>query len=251
MSEHEFPSQRQHTLFFLDQIRDFSPVFLDTEVDATAIVAGRAKAAATGGRRSVVSYVVHAAAGVLRRHPEANAAIDGRIEPRLATFDTVSAKVTLDRILDGRRVVLATVLPDLQSASLADIQARLDQVAAGDPDTAEDFAAIRALRELPPAQAHERFRAAAARLELRPAIVGTFSVTSLGHSVVDSFHSVGGTTITLGVGRIVDRPVVRSGQVTVAPVLRLSLTFDHRVIDGAEAADILTEITAALEAVEQ
>jgi pyruvate/2-oxoglutarate dehydrogenase complex dihydrolipoamide acyltransferase (E2) component len=42
---------------------------------------------------------------------------------------------------------------------------------------------------------------------------------------------------------------VREGRIVVAPVLRLSLAFDHRVIDGAEAADVLTEVKEALESV--
>ncbi|MFE0777756.1 2-oxo acid dehydrogenase subunit E2 [Streptomyces sp. NPDC058861] len=248
MTGRPFPGQRRHTLFFLDQIRDFSPVHLDTEVDATAIVASRRRAREAGARRSVVAHVVHAAAGVLREHPEANAAIHGRLDPTVATYDTVSAKVTLDRHLDGRRVVLATVVPRLEDAGLDAIQEHLDRALADDPDTAERFASVRALGALPWQEALDRFRAAAGLLERRPELTGTFSVTSLGHRAVDGFHSVGGTTVTLGVGRIADRPVVRDGAVVVAPVLRLSLTFDHRVIDGAEAADVLTEIKDALEA---
>lgn len=60
---------------------------------------------------------------------------------------------------------------------------------------------------------------------------------------------MGGTTTTFGVGRVLERPVVREGRIVVAPVLRLSLAFDHRVIDGAEAADVLTEVKKALESV--
>ncbi|MFF2021979.1 2-oxo acid dehydrogenase subunit E2 [Streptomyces sp. NPDC058171] len=247
MTERPFPTQRRHTLFFLDQIRDFAPVHLDTEVDATAIVASRRRAVEAGTRRSVVAHVVHAAAAVLREHPEANGAIQGRLDPTVATYDTVSAKVTLDRTLDGHRVVLATVIPVPEDETLDGVQAQLDRVATEDPDTAERFAPLRALRSLPWREALDRFRTAAGLLHRRPEITGTFSVTSLGHRAVDGFHSVGGTTVTLGVGRIVDRPVVRDHEITVAPVLRLSLTFDHRVIDGAEAADVLTEIKDALE----
>src|SRR5207237_9539413 len=40
----------------------------------------------------------------------------------------------------------------------------------------------------------------------------------------------------LSVGRIAERPVVRDGQVTTAPIRYVSVTFDHRVVDGARAA---------------
>jgi pyruvate/2-oxoglutarate dehydrogenase complex dihydrolipoamide acyltransferase (E2) component len=247
MSTDPAVDRRRHTLFLLEQIRNFAPVFLDAEIDATAITREREQAKQLGIRRSVVSFIVHAAAGVLSRHPQANAAIEGRVRPKIARFDTISAKVTLDKVVDGQRVVLATVIQRLEQSGLADIQEHLDRAAAADPATAPEFAGIRALWALPWRQALEQFRTSARSLELRPAIAGTFSVTSLGHRPVDGFYSVGGTTITLGVGQIADRPVVRDGKVVVAPVLRLSLAFDHRVIDGAEAADVLAEIKQALE----
>lgn len=239
--------ERRHTLYFLETIRDFSPVFLDTEVDATRLLADRAVAREAGQRRSVVTYVLVAAGGVLARHPEANSAYRGGPRPRVATYPTVSGKVTLDRTLGGTRVVLSTVVPEPHTAGPAEVQRRLDRVLEGDPAELPEFAGVRALHRLSWLRGRLRFARAARDLRLRPLITGTFTVTSLGHRPVDGFHSVGGTTVTLGLGRIVDRPAVRDGAIVVAPVFRLSLAFDHRVIDGAEAADVLAEIRTALE----
>ncbi|GLX94066.1 2-oxo acid dehydrogenase subunit E2 [Herbidospora sp. NBRC 101105] len=234
--------ERRHTLFFLEVIRDFSPVFLDTEVDMTAVLAHRAV-----HHHAITAYVLHAAGRVLAKHPEANAAIQGRLRPRVARYPFVSGKVTLDRTLNGRRVVLGTVVPNLHEAAIADIHAHLTRVRHGDPEKLKDFEGVRRLHAAPWALGRRRFRKAARSLRLRPHLTGTFAVTSLGHRAVDSFHSVGGTTTTFGVGRITDRIVVRDGAPAVAPVMRLSLAFDHRVIDGAEAADVLTEVKEALE----
>jgi hypothetical protein len=242
-----FARRRLHTLLFLEEIRDFAPVFLDTEVDATALVAHRTAARAAGRRFSVVSYLLVAAAGVLAEHPEANAAVRGGRRPAVAHFTEVTGKVTVDSTLDGTRLVLSTVVPEPHRAGLEGVQRHLDRVRDGDPATLPDFAGVRALHDLPVDRARRRFRTAARALELRPKVTGTFAVTSLGHRAVDGFHSVGGTTVTLGVGRIADRPVARDGRVVVAPVLRLSLAFDHRAIDGAEAADVLDEIRTALQ----
>ena len=46
----------------------------------------------------------------------------------------------------------------------------------------------------------------------------------------------------LGVGRAVEKPVVINGEITVRPMMVLSLTADHRVIDGAPAAEFLEEL---------
>ncbi|CAO5173205.1 Acyltransferase [Frankia sp. AiPs1] len=247
MTISDLAPQRRHTLYFLRETRAFAPVFLDTEVDMSRVQALR-----SARRHSVVTYVLYAAGRVLARHPEANAAIlDGR-RPRVVRHDAVHGKLTLDKTLAGHRVVLATVLRDLDRLDLDEIQAQVERFRTGDPATMPEFAGVRALHQAGSGRhgwqrAERAFRRVVRPLENRAAVWGTVAVTSLGHGVVDSFHSVGGTTVTLGLGRIVDRAVVRDGQIVVAPVLRLSLAFDHRVIDGAEAADVLAGIRDTLQ----
>ena len=240
--------QRRHTYYFLREIRQFSPVFLDTDIDMTAVQRHRREARDRSLRYSTVSYVLHTASRVLAAHPDANAAISGRIRPRLAYHDRVHAKLALDRDLGGRRVVLAAVLPDLHLADLDGVQRQVSHYRDGDAADMPEFAGVRALHRLPAPLGAFAFRRTVRPLRNRAERVGTFAVTSLGHRPVQSFHSVGGTTITLGLGQVSDRPVVRDGVLAVAPLMRLSLSFDHRVIDGAEAADVLTEIKDALEA---
>ncbi|MCD0451747.1 2-oxo acid dehydrogenase subunit E2 [Actinocorallia sp. API 0066] len=245
MSGPAFPRERLHTLYFLEEIRSFSPVFLDTEVDVSAL---RARQADAPRRLSTLTHVVSAAARVLARHPDANAAVRGGLRPRLVRHPHVNAKITLDKTLNGQRVVLSAVLPDADTADPLALQERIEYFRDGDAADLPEFAGLRALHRLPVVIGRAGFRRVVRPLDRRPERFGTFAVTSLGHRPVDGFHSVGGTTITLGLGRIADRPVVRDGRLAIAPTLRLSLAFDHRVIDGAEAADVLTEIKDALEA---
>jgi pyruvate/2-oxoglutarate dehydrogenase complex dihydrolipoamide acyltransferase (E2) component len=242
--------ERRHTLHFLNEIRPFAPVFLDTDIDMTAIRDHRAAAQAGGSRYSFVAYLLHVAARVLAAHPEANASIQGRIRPRVAKHSSVTGKLTLDRTLNGHRVVLAALLPDLHQASLGDVQRQIDHYRDGDPEVMPEFDRVRTLQRLRWPLGALAVRLGARPLRRREKSYGTFAVTSLGHSPVDGFYSVGGTTITLGAGRVADRPVARDGQVVIAPVMRLCLTFDHRVIDGAEAADVLADIKHGLEGYE-
>jgi pyruvate/2-oxoglutarate dehydrogenase complex dihydrolipoamide acyltransferase (E2) component len=239
--------ERRHTLQFLHEIRSISPVFLGTEVDMTWVRAHRATANERGGRYSTITYLLHTVARVLIAHPEANAAIQGRIRPRIARNDTANGKITLDKTLNGHRVVLSAVLPGLEHMSLEDIQRAVNRLHDADPATTPEFAGARLLQRLPILPGRAVFRLGVRPLRRRPAALGTFAVTSLGHRPVDAFYSVGGTTITLGIGRTADRPAVRDGHLVIAPLMRLSLAFDHRVIDGAEAADVLAEIKEGLE----
>ncbi|MFT4302148.1 MAG: 2-oxo acid dehydrogenase subunit E2 [Desulfovibrio sp.] len=77
---------------------------------------------------------------------------------------------------------------------------------------------------------------------------GTFTITNMAHSVVDFFTPIlkPGETGILGVGRVTEKAVVRNGAIVARSMMGLSLTFDHRVEDGAPAAEFLKTLTEFL-----
>ncbi len=78
---------------------------------------------------------------------------------------------------------------------------------------------------------------------------GVSSLSNLGNSRVDEFSAIIAPpqSSILAVGRLAPRPVVVDGQLVVRPTLRLTLSADHRVIDGALAADLLGRIVTLIE----
>lgn len=91
-------------------------------------------------------------------------------------------------------------------------------------------------------------RARAGRLRLEEVSGGTFTVTNLGAYGIDAFTPIlnPGETGILGVGRIVEKPALWRGEITRRSMLTLSLTFDHRAIDGAPAAAFLQTVVEIL-----
>ena len=79
---------------------------------------------------------------------------------------------------------------------------------------------------------------------------GTFTISNLGSHGIDSFDPIVNApqAAILGVGRIVDRVVAVDGRAEVRPMLDLSVTFDHRVVDGARGAEFLGTLASLLEA---
>jgi pyruvate dehydrogenase E2 component (dihydrolipoamide acetyltransferase) len=73
---------------------------------------------------------------------------------------------------------------------------------------------------------------------------GTATISNLGGHGIDAFTPIlnGSQSVILGIGRIVQRPVVRNSAVAIGHTCVLSLTFDHRVTDGAPAAMLLEAI---------
>lgn len=77
----------------------------------------------------------------------------------------------------------------------------------------------------------------------------TFSVSNLGMFAVDSFAAIifPPHAAVLAVGTVREQPVVRDGQLAVGQVMKATLSTDHRVADGAEAAEFLVEVKGLLE----
>jgi pyruvate dehydrogenase E2 component (dihydrolipoamide acetyltransferase) len=101
------------------------------------------------------------------------------------------------------------------------------------------------------AQARGDLVARARDRKLRPADVseGTFTISNLGMFGVDAFHAIVNTpqAAILAVGRILDRIVAVDGEPAVRPTMTVSLSFDHRVVDGAEGARFLDTLAALIE----
>ena len=87
--------------------------------------------------------------------------------------------------------------------------------------------------------------------KLRPVDIsgGTFTLTNLGMYNVDAFDAVVNTpqAAILSVGRIADRVVPVDGQIVIRPMMVLTLSLDHRVVDGARAAQFLDALAQLIE----
>lgn len=78
---------------------------------------------------------------------------------------------------------------------------------------------------------------------------GTFTVTNLGMYGVDFFTPIINPpeAAILGVGRIVEKPTAVDGKIKIVPVITLTLSYDHRIVDGAPAADFLRKVKENVE----
>ncbi|NMA85790.1 MAG: 2-oxo acid dehydrogenase subunit E2 [Tissierellia bacterium] len=78
---------------------------------------------------------------------------------------------------------------------------------------------------------------------------GTFTITNIGMFGIDTFSPIINQpeVAILGVNRMVDKPVVIDGEIVIRPMMNLSLTADHRLVDGAMAAKFLARIKEIIE----
>ncbi|MGK2885306.1 MAG: 2-oxo acid dehydrogenase subunit E2 [Rhodococcus sp. (in: high G+C Gram-positive bacteria)] len=234
------PNSRWHTLAFLEGNGGRSPVYLGVEVDASAMLARRADTAAA----SIVAQVVAAVGTVWARHPEANSSFTSFGLPFVARHRDVDVKLSFDITVAGTRTVQSAILAAAQNVSATEvtewIAATRTRLEAGDRGP------VRALQFLPGVAGRAAFELATL-LPWGHRSLGTVAVTSLGHRPIRHFYSDGGTTMTVGISRLTETVALVNDTVVSRTVLPLSLTFDHRVIDGALAAEVAADLVSALE----
>ena len=192
--------------------------YLTLDIDMTAALAFREQfnASATDEQRvSINDLVVKACAIALERHPKFNAEFS---EEGLVPHERVNVciGVALD---DG---LIAPALLDCQSKSLG-------RIAVESKDLIN--------------------RAKTGSLKADEYSDGTFTITNLGAFGVETLIGIINPpqAAILGVGSVMPQAVVRDGQVVVRQVMKVALSADHRVSDGAEGAHFIKEIQALLE----
>ena len=110
-------------------------------------------------------------------------------------------------------------------------------------------AGTRSLRELAADLLALVDKARAGRLGPAEMQGGTFTITNLGAYRIDGFTPIINPpeTAILGVGRIAEKAVVVDGKIEARTMCTLSLSFDHRVVDGVPAAAFLARLAELLE----
>lgn len=242
------PDARRHIYHFVNFARLAPTVYIDTEVEMTRVIHRRRQYQAAGLRISYISFLIKTIAEVVARHPEANAVVRPGFIPKIAYYEQITAKFTIDKQMNGERIVLSGLIPQADKQSIEQIQQIIEYYRQHEIDELSELANIRKLQKLPTWIGHLGYRLAMRKLANRPATQGTFTISSLGHRPIQSFHPLTSSTLCFGVGAIEHKPAVFQERLEIRPFMKLSLVFDHRALDGALAADILGEIKQELEA---
>ena len=110
-------------------------------------------------------------------------------------------------------------------------------------------AAIRPFEEISKVSADLVAKARDGKLKPEEYKGGTFTITNLGSYGVDEFIAVINPpeSAILAVGSIVKTPVVVDDEIVVKPIMKLSLTYDHRIVDGGPAAKFLNRVRELIE----
>jgi len=186
---------------------------ITTEVDVTALVARREQLKQQF-RVTYTDMLIEAVAGALAAHPRLRVTVEGDV---ILQHDDINVGIAV-ALEEG------LIVPVVRGADKKSLQ-----------QIAEES---RVLAE----------KARTGSLSVDYVSDGIFTITTLGMYGVDAFTPIINQpqVAILGVGRIVQKPAVYDGQVAIRSMMVLSLTFDHRIVDGAPAAAFLQDVAARL-----
>ena len=190
------------------------------EIDMTEVVALRRRRMAAwerefGVRVSLTDVLTFAVARTLREFPDLNARLEGQ---EIKVLEDIHLGVAVATPAG----LIVPVIRHADQRSLGDIAQQSAQLAE---------------------KAHAR------RLTLDEVSGGTFTLTNLGSYGIEIFTPLVNypQCAILGIGRVAERPVVVPGRIAVRAMMYVSLSFDHRIIDGAPAAMFLQKLKERLE----
>lgn len=193
--------------------------FVVRDVDATALSAEYTRLSpeiekSHGVKLTYTDLLVMLVARVLAKHPRMNASwADGAVR--------LNTDVNLGVAMAARDGVVAPVIHNADKAALDEIAKRRQELT-------------------------ERTRTG--KLQTSDITGGTFTISNLGMYGVDAFTAiiVPPQAGILAIGRIVDRVVVVDGGPGIRPMMTVTLSNDHRVVDGVRAAEFLHDLAAAI-----
>ncbi|MBT2726078.1 2-oxo acid dehydrogenase subunit E2 [Bacillus sp. ISL-75] len=195
-------------------------VTLMDEIDVTKLVTHRKKfkevAAAKGIKLTFLPYIVKALTSALREFPALNTSLDD------ATSEIIHKHYyNIGIAADTEKGLLVPVVKDADRKSVFSISNEINELAVKARDG-----------KLAP----NEMKGASCTISNIGSAGGQWFTPVINHPEV----------AILGVGRIAEKPIVRNGEIVAAPVLALSLSFDHRMIDGATAQNALNHIKRLL-----
>ncbi|SEQ62791.1 pyruvate dehydrogenase E2 component (dihydrolipoamide acetyltransferase) [Virgibacillus subterraneus] len=195
-------------------------VTLMDEVDVTELVAHRKKFKAVAAEQDIkltyLPYVAKALVSASKKYPILNAAVDDETDEIIHKH-----YYNIGIAADTDKGLLVPVVKDADRKSIFTISQEINELAE---------------------------KARSGKLASEEMKGASNTITNIGSAGGQWFTPVLNypEAIILGIGRIAEKPIVRDGEIVVAPVLAVSFSFDHRIVDGATAQLALNQIKRLL-----
>ena len=189
--------------------------FVTVAVDMTELVSFRSELKAQGGSYTVTDFIVKAVALSLVEFPIVNSTTDGKSV-------RWHSKIHLGLAVNLEQGLVVPVIRDAEELSLTKLHDRVTELVA---------------------------KARSGKLTLDEMSGSTFTISNMGMLDIENFTAIinPGESAILAVSSTLKQPVVKDDQIVVRDIMKMTLSSDHRIIDGATAAKFANAIKQKLE----
>jgi pyruvate dehydrogenase E2 component (dihydrolipoamide acetyltransferase) len=192
--------------------------FVTVEVDMTGLVEFRAQLKAQGAPYTITDFISHAVVLALKDFPDVNSSTDGR---------TIrwNSRVHLGLAVSLEQGLVVPVIRNAQEMTLTELNLLAKELAD---------------------------KARSGKLAPEEMTGSTFTISNMGMLDVENFTAIinPGESAILAVSTTINRPVVREDKIVIRSMMKLTLSADHRLIDGAMAAKFANVVKTKLENIE-
>jgi pyruvate dehydrogenase E2 component (dihydrolipoamide acetyltransferase) len=198
--------------------RDTPHFYVTVAVDMTELIAYRSQLKAAGAPYTVTDFIAEAVVLALQEFPDVNSSTDGKTT-RWNSHVNLGIAVSLEQGLVVPVIRAAEQLPLLELSQRTKSLAEKARAGKATPDELSG---------------------------------GTFTISNMGMMDVESFGAIinPGESAILAVASTQPQPVVRDGKIVVRQMMKLTLSCDHRIVDGALGAKFINAIKQKLEDIE-
>jgi pyruvate/2-oxoglutarate dehydrogenase complex dihydrolipoamide acyltransferase (E2) component len=195
----------------------------------------------TGESLSFTAYIVYCLARTVAANPLVNSF---RKRNKLILLEHVSISTLVERTLNGEKIPEPFGIQRAEEKSYRQIHDEIRAAQQNTEDKLGSLSGMTCVRFIPDFLMKSFFRIASKNIAMQKRY-GVISVTALGMFSRNAtwFIPLGGATVLLTIGGIIEKPVTVDGKVESREYLCLTVSFDHNIVDGAPAARFTRQLT--------
>ena len=187
-------------------------------------------------------------ATVAKKYPLMNGIVSrSLLRKKIFVPDEVDISIAMEKNYKGETFVAIPIVRSVNEKSIKTIASEINYLSNLPYEKLPDIKPVLFFHKLPDFWKYWSLKLMCRSPYAFKLFFGTVGFTNLGKYRIHTVFPAWVNTIVFGIGGIEEKPVVVNGKIEIFPVLHLSLSFDHSVLDGAMAGRILSEVKSLIE----
>ena len=243
MKKIEYSGMRSTIGEYIHLASRINPPFICIEADARGLIEFCSQ-----NHFTYTPVLLKIIAHVQKKYPIMNAILARDIiRKKIFLPEGVDISIAMEKKHKGRTIVLIPVIREVNTKSIENISSEIKYLSKLPFDKMPNIKWIKLLNLDPDFLKYVTMRVICQYPRLYNFFFGTIGFTNLGKYGITHFYPLWINATVFGIGTIEEKPVARNGHITIAPMLYMTIAFNHRILDGSTASEILAEVKRTIE----